>query len=157
MSRSRGKGRRRRGTGPVVATTCAAEPGVIEEIPDHTDRPGRAVTTCGWCGASIAVKNRGRTPKWCSVNCRRRAWDQSRAAASGRAAVEVVMRRVEVPIRAAQPAPLLPRHGAWAPLLRELADQLDTGRVYERDLPDIEVSLDAVLQAYSRRRSARRR
>src|SRR4051794_33891290 len=58
-----------------------------------------AATTCAWCGGKIEPKTRGRIPKWCSAACRQRAWEQSRAAASGRAAIEVVERVVEVPVR----------------------------------------------------------
>ena len=36
------------------------------------------------------------TPKWCSSLCRHRAWELTRAAASGHAAVQVVDRVVEV-------------------------------------------------------------
>lgn len=57
-----------------------------------------AASTCEWCGGPIAVKATGRPPKWCSPSCRQRAWEQSRAAASGRSAVQVVERRVEVQI-----------------------------------------------------------
>lgn len=64
------------------------------------------VTTCGWCGTRIAPKPRGRLPTWCSSTCRHRAWEQRRAAASGRSAVEVVDRRVEVFV----PPPTPPSH-----------------------------------------------
>jgi hypothetical protein len=59
-----------------------------------------AASTCGWCGGAIEIRARGRIPKWCSAACRQRAWEQSRAAASGRCAVEVVERVVRVPGRA---------------------------------------------------------
>jgi hypothetical protein len=55
-----------------------------------------AATTCGWCGGPITPRSRGPIPKWCSATCRHRAWEQSRAATSGRTAVQVVERRVEV-------------------------------------------------------------
>ncbi len=51
--------------------------------------PGQVVV-CGWCSAEVTVPTRGRVPKWCSGTCRHRAWEQARAAASGRAAVTVV-------------------------------------------------------------------
>jgi hypothetical protein len=119
----------------VEATAAAADP---------TDRR-RAATTCGWCGGPIQPKARGRIPTWCSPACRQRAWEQSRAAASGRAAVQVVERRVEVPTR----LPLTRRD--WPQALRELAQQLDDGRIYDRDLSGLSVALDAVLEAYNRR------
>jgi hypothetical protein len=58
---------------------------------------------------------------------------------------------VEVPTR----APLTRRD--WISALHELAHQLDDGRVYDRDLPDLSVALDAVLEAYSRRHYVRTR
>ena len=119
----------------VEATATAADP---------TDRR-RAATTCGWCGGPIQPKARGRIPTWCSPACRQRAWEQSRAAASGRAAVQVVERRVEVPTR----LPLTRRY--WPQVLHELARQLDDGRVYDRDLADLTKALSTVLDAYRRR------
>ena len=111
---------------------------------DPTDRR-RAATTCGWCGGPIQPKARGRIPTWCSPECRQRAWEQSRAAASGRTAVRVVERRVEVPTQ----QPLTRRD--WPQALQELAQQLDDGRIYDRDLAGLSVALDAVLEAYNRR------
>ena len=58
-------------------------------------RPGQTLA-CGWCGSTILLPARGRIPKWCSSSCRHRAWELTRAAASGRAAVQVVDRAVEV-------------------------------------------------------------
>ncbi len=119
----------------VEATSLVAGP---------TDRR-RAATTCAWCGGPIQPKARGRIPTWCSPACRQRAWEQSRAAASGRAAVQVVERHVEVPTR----LPLTRRD--WPQALQELAKQLDDGRIYDRDLSGLSVALDAVLEAYNRR------
>ena len=113
---------------------------------------------CGWCGAQIRVARVGRTPKWCSDSCRHRAWEARRAAMSGALAVRVVDRVVEVE-RAVHvieqvEVPTLPKGPAWAPALRELARQLDAGRVYDRDLGDLVESLDAVLDAVRRRPGA---
>lgn len=105
---------------------------------------------CGWCGEPIAVKATGRIPKWCSPACRQRAWEQARAAASGRAAVEVVERVVHVP---AEPPP---RRDDWPAQLRQLAALLDTGRIYSRDLPELERALEQPTAAYQRREHARR-
>ena len=105
----------------------------------------RAATTCGWCGTPMQPKARGRIPKWCSPSCRQRAWEQARAAESGLAAVKVVERRVEVAVAAA------PTRRDWARLLHDLARQLDDGRVYDRDLADLSVALNAVLDAFRRR------
>jgi Ca-activated chloride channel family protein len=50
------------------------------------DPAGRRVAgqalACGWCGEPVRLKARGRPPKWCSPRCRRRAWEQARAAAN---------------------------------------------------------------------------
>ena len=107
--------------------------------------PGQGVN-CGWCGKAVAIPARGRVPKWCSDSCRHRAWEQRRAAASGLAAVEVLERRVEV---VPDPSPRSPSD--WAELLAELAQRLDSGRIYERDLPVLSDSVLAVVQAFNRR------
>ena len=115
----------------------------------------RAEHACGWCGGSIAVRTTGRIPKWCSPVCRHRAWEQRRAAASGRAAVEVVDRVIEVekpiPVIERVEVPVAPKPRAWPGLLANLANQVDTGRVYDRDLAQLAASLDQVLQALNRR------
>lgn len=119
----------------------------------------QAATVCAWCGGPIEPKARGRIPKWCSASCRQRAWEQSRAAASGRSAVQLVERRVEIPVRhgpTTPPVPAAPRHQDWLPLLTELATQLDNGALYDRDLPTLTVALNRVLDAFARRRPARR-
>ena len=124
----------------------------------ETERRRLAATVCGWCGGPIEIKARGRIPKWCSRSCRQRAWEQSRAAASGRAAVEVVERRVEVPVRAnpAVVAAPKPRHGEWTSMLSELAMQLDVGEIYDRDLSELTVALNQLLDAFARRPYVRR-
>jgi hypothetical protein len=104
-----------------------------------------AARTCGWCAGPIAVKATGRLPKWCSPSCRQRAWEQSRAAASGLAAIRVVERRVEVP------TPIAPRRQDWPRVLGELARQLEDGRIYDRDLVALAGALNAVHDAYNRR------
>jgi hypothetical protein len=104
-----------------------------------------AATACGWCSGPITPRSRGPIPKWCSATCRHRAWEQARAAASGRAAVQVVERRVQVRV------PVEPTRREWPKLLEELAGQLNDGRVYDRDLPGIARALEPVLQAYRRR------
>jgi hypothetical protein len=101
---------------------------------------------CPAPGAVLPSRHsRGPIPKWCSVGCRRRAWEQGHAAASGRSAVEVVERRVEVRV------PVTPTRRDWAPLLSELARQLEDGRVYDRDLAALAAALRTVLDAYIRR------
>jgi len=56
-------------------------------------QPGQQCS-CVWCGRAVIVKARGPLPKFCSPNCRHRAWEQARAARAGRAAVVVVDRAV---------------------------------------------------------------
>lgn len=121
--------------------------------------PGQVVE-CGWCGAEVAVPARGRMPKWCSGTCRHRAWEQARAAASGRAAVTVVDRVVETVRtetvvqhhRTTVPVAVHPASAReWARLLEELAVGLDTGRVYDRDLPVLIPAANAVIDALERR------
>lgn len=125
-------------------------------VPTAVDKPAAvsrrdAARVCGWCGVAITVRATGRIPKWCSPACRQRAWEQSRAAASGRSAVEVVERVVEVPV-ARQPTP---RREQWPVLLRELTTQLDDGRIYARDLPDLGAVLNDLVDAYNRRQNLR--
>lgn len=112
-----------------------------------------AAVTCGWCRGPITPRARGPIPKWCSATCRHRAWEQSRAAASGRSAVEILERVVTVaaPQPAAQPTP---RQLAWADLLRELAAQVEQGTIYDRHLAVITAALDDVMRAIHRRAAA---
>jgi len=112
-----------------------------------------AATACGWCGGPITLRSRGPIPKWCSATCRHRAWEQSRAAAAGRSAVEIIERVVTVaaPPPAAQPTP---RQLAWVDLLRELAAQVEHGVVYDRHLAAIAAALDDVMRAVRRSAAA---
>ncbi len=47
--------------------------------------------------------------------------------------------------------PAAPTRRDWARLLNEFTRQVDDGRVYDRDLPELATALGAVLAAYSRR------
>jgi hypothetical protein len=126
-------------------------PSMRAPAPDSPTRRA-AATSCGWCGGVIEIKATGRIPKWCSPACRQRAWEQSRAAASGRAAVEVVERLVEVPVARER----TPRRAGWPALLRELAAQLNDGSIYARDLPELGTGLNDLAAAYNRRQNRRR-
>jgi hypothetical protein len=99
-------------------------------------------------------------PKWCSSSCRHRAWELTRAAASGRAAVEVVDRVVEVdrPVAVVQEVPVntVPKGAAWPETLVQLVTQVDSGRVYDRDLPALAEALQDVIDALERRPGWRR-
>ena len=55
------------------------------------------------------------------------------------------------------PIPTAPRGAGWPPALRELAQQFDTGRVYDRDLPELVDALNVVLAALGRRPAVARR
>jgi hypothetical protein len=46
---------------------------------------------------------------------------------------------------------LAPTRRDWPRLLAEFVDQLDEGRVYDRDLPGLARALEPVMQAYRRR------
>lgn len=108
--------------------------------------PREAARTCAWCGEPLRVLPIGRIPTWCSQSCRQRAWEQRRAAASGRSAVTVVERVIAAPA----PAAKRPRPRDWPVLLTELADHLDHGRIYRRDLPSLAIAFDRVIAAFRR-------
>jgi hypothetical protein len=120
----------------------------------------RGCVTCGWCGARVTIAARGRVPKWCSATCRHRAWEQRRAAASGLVAVEVVDRPVEVVRTVTKVKRLLveaPRPTAptatrdWAQQLANLADDLDRGRIYDREVEAMMPAMTALVAAFNRR------
>jgi hypothetical protein len=135
--------RQRRGQNQRAPTTeVSSDP--VDAVAGGPQRRA-AASACGWCGGPITPRARGPIPKWCSAACRHRAWEQTQAAASGRAAVQIVERRVQVPA----PQPLTRRD--WPRALAELAAQLDDGRIYDRDLAGLSIALDAVLAAYHRR------
>ncbi len=121
--------------------------------------PGQIVA-CAWCGTTFTLATTGRIPKWCSQSCRQRAWEQRRAAESGRSAVEVVVRIVEVekpvPVPHRVAVPTIPKGGAWPEALAELVNQLDRGLVYDRHLPNLFRAINEVLGAMERRPSRRR-
>jgi hypothetical protein len=123
--------------------------------PTRLPRRRGQTLACGWCGSQILLPARGRTPKWCSSSCRHRAWELTRAAASGRAAVQVVDRAVEVDrlVTVVQEVPVttVPKGAEWPAALAQLATALDTGRVYDRDLPALAQALADVADALDRR------
>jgi hypothetical protein len=120
----------------------------------------RGTVACGWCGAGVTVAARGRLPKWCSATCRHRAWEQRRAAASGLVAVEVVDRPVEVVrtvtrvkrVLVEAPRPTTPRANRdWSQQLADLADDLDRGRIYDREVEALMPAMTALVAAFNRR------
>lgn len=156
-NRTRGKQPTSRGPRrPTGTPKSTLAPGSDEARPipsaDTADAPRRlAARTCGWCSGPIPLKTTGRLPKWCSPSCRQRAWEQSRAAASGLAAVRVIERRVEIP------TPVAPKRQDWPRMLGDLARQIEDGRIYDRDLLALSIALKAVHDAFGRRISADRR
>jgi hypothetical protein len=69
----------------------------------------------------------------------------------------VVHQRIQVTAEAPAPAVVVPRRTGWAPLLAEFAAQLDTGRVYDRDLPLLAPQVQLLVEAFVRaQRRARR-
>ena len=143
-----------------TSTTTEAVAATSDRPSRPPRRPGQTLA-CGWCGSPILLPARGRIPKWCSSSCRHRAWELTRAAASGRAAVQVVDRVVEVDrvVAVVQEVPVatVPQGAAWSAALAQLATQLDNGRVYDRDLPALVQALADVADALSRRPGSRRR
>ncbi len=121
--------------------------------------PGQ-IMECAWCGTTFTLASTGRIPKWCAQSCRQRAWEQRRAAESGRSAVDVVTTIVEVekllPVAQRVAVPTIPKGDAWPNALAELIDQLDRGLVYDRHLPDLVRAINEVLVALERRPASRR-
>jgi hypothetical protein len=115
--RERERRRRQQERAAHQQAKAAADPNP-DITPNGRDRRA-AATSCGWCSGPITPRTAGPIPKWCSATCRHRAWEQVRAAASGRSAVEVVERVVIVP--AEHPSATPPRQLAWVDLLRELS------------------------------------
>lgn len=116
----------------------------------------RGVVACGWCGASITVARVGRMPKWCSPACRHRAWEQRRAADSGLVAVEVIDRHVDVvrEVVKKETVPVLVSPTSvqhWADLMTTLAERLDQGRIYDRDVSQLLPAMSALILAFNRR------
>ena len=146
-------------TGETSTTTEAIE--ATDDRRYRSPRRPEQTLACGWCGSPILVSARGRVPKWCSSSCRHRAWELTRAAASGRAAVHVVDRAVEVDrlVTVVQEVPVatVPKGAEWPAALTQLATALDAGRVYDRDLPALTQALAGVADALDRRRGWRPR
>jgi hypothetical protein len=67
----------------------------------------------------------------------------------------VVHQRIQV--TAAEAPAAVPRRTGWAPLLAELAAQLDTGRVYDRDLPVLAPQVQLLVEAFVRAQRRSRR
>lgn len=127
--------------------------------------PGQVVE-CGWCGQHVTVPARGRVPKWCTPACRHRAWEQARAAASGRSAVQVIDRQVQTvkTVTVVQhhttevPVPARPNSvPEFVNVLADLTRRVDSGRVYDRDLPTLTATVRDLVEALARREKAAHR
>ena len=101
-------------TAVIDATTPAASRADLALPPIGVRLPGQHVA-CLWCGVSVSVKARGPLPRFCSANCRHRAWEQARAARDGRSAVVAVDRVLVVyPVNTS----------GWVTLLERLAQDV---------------------------------
>ena len=127
---------------PAVAPAAGSEPGVA--VLASGRRVAGQLLACGWCGRPILLQRTGRMPKWCSAACRQRAWEHSRAAASGHAAVRVVDRYV-----AAVPADV----PGWINQLSLLAGQITTasGQIPDRNLDQLAAALELAQAAIADR------
>ena len=139
----------------TTTATTPAPASTLKATPKRTARRPGQTLACGWGGSSILVPARGRVPKWCSSSCRHRAWELTRAAASGLAAVQVIDRAVQVdrPVTVNErvEVEVVPHGPAWPHALAQLTEQIDTGKVYDRDLPALAAALGDVRSALNRR------
>lgn len=139
----------------TISASNPAPAGTLKATPKRTARRPGQTLACGWCGSSILLPARGRVPKWCSSSCRHRAWELTRAAASGLAAVQVIDRVVQVDrpvtVRESVKVEVVPHGPTWPHALAQLTEQIDTGKVYDRDLPALAAALGDVRSALNRR------
>lgn len=140
----------------MASFDAAATPELGPEGSLPTAKTRRPTTvSCTWCGSQTTVLPVGRVPSWCSNSCRHRAWEQRRAASSGLASREQVERLVEVEvpvtITTEVEVQVLPKGASWAKALSQLAEQIDRGRIYDRDLAGIAEGLDEASKALMRR------
>ncbi|MGI8681584.1 MAG: hypothetical protein ACR2JO_05530 [Mycobacteriales bacterium] len=97
------------------------------------------------------------------ARARRTKLDADRAARderieAGAASVYLAVgERGEARLAAAREVEVLPKGPTWAMALTHLAEQLDGGLVYDRDLADLAKSLEAATQALNRRHWSRAR
>lgn len=67
--------------------------------------------------------------------------------------MRVVDRAIEValPVTVEVEVPVTPKGAGWIAALHELARQLNTGRTYDPDLPELNNTLNELMNAYARR------
>lgn len=151
-----------RNSRPARPRAASPEPAQapVQAAKRRTSRTPGQVVTCGWCGTTVAIPARGRVPKWCSASCRHRAWEQARAAASDRSAVQVVDRVIDRVVEVEKTREIVreievsvsPKTTTeWTSVLDELTARIDTGRVYARDLPVLAPAMERLVAAYNRR------
>ncbi len=124
-------------TGPPLAAAASPRTGSGRRA------PGQQIA-CGWCERPVLVRAHGPLPKWCSPACRHRAWEQQRAARSGRSAVQVLDRYV----------PAVPADGpGWIDHLAVLATQVGAGPrlIPDTDLDQLAAALELAFAAVADR------
>lgn len=130
----------------LALTTVEVPPAAVpvrgDVVATRPRQPGQQVS-CVWCGTSVTVKARGPLPKFCSSTCRHRAWEQTRAARAGRAAVVVANRAV-----VGCPGDVQ----TWVRHLDRLAQEIGAGRL---DLDPLAPALDDLFAAVLGRRAHR--
>lgn len=110
---------------------------------------------CVWCGTQFSVHPAGRVPKFCSVGCRHRSWEQDRAASSGRSAVRVIERVLPSVVPAPRLVPATEageRADEWVEALAQLTGQLHAGYL-DRHLNQIIDATDALRAEAAGRRA----
>lgn len=120
---------------------------------------------CGWCVASVTVPARGAGAEIVLGHVSASGpGEQARAAASGRSAIQVVDRTIET----VTTVTVVQHHTAQVPIpsrpasvpefdevLADLTRRVDSGRVYDRDLPVLIGAARDLVEALSRREEGR--
>lgn len=127
-----------RDAAPILGPAAASDRADRDSTSAGVRLPGQRVE-CLWCGSSTPVKRRGPLPRFCSANCRHRAWEQERAARAGRAAVITSDRFVATYPGSSE---------TWATHLERLAADVRNGRLDGQVLTG---ALDAVFAAIAYR------
>ncbi|TWP33187.1 hypothetical protein [Leekyejoonella antrihumi] len=108
--------------------------------------------TCPRCGKTITSSGRGRPPTWCSQACRRAAYEERRAAASGAIAVRIVTK--EAP-PTAPPKVSIDEHvaaviaspTACARVLAEVATLKANGQIQDPRWARVKTAVDQLIAA----------
>lgn len=145
---------RERPAGPVTAADT-------EEIRVRGSVRRTDPVQCMWCGEPIAVHpTTGRIPRYCGRSCRDMAYQQRRAVARGAvpAGESAIRQTVVVEIRPdVRPKPGEIRFrgpvllGEFLSAVGGLAELVDSGRVYDRDMEGVSESVRGLVEAVNRR------